>query len=400
MAVNKPLESIQETDLQALIDDQVSEGKTIEYKDALPGNSDGDKKEFLADVSSFANAAGGDLIFGIQEEAGLPIELCGLDIGDVDAEVLRLESIIQTGIAPRLFRLVDIHPVQLSSKKLSYAIIIRIRRSWTGPHMVTFKNDSKFFTRNSRGKYQFDVFELRRGFVLSETTAERIRNFRAERLSMVIAGEGSIPLRENTPKLVLHMVPFAAFDPALQVDLSLLTDISQAHLLRPMKLHNGAYGAARFNFDGLLCDLQETYVQVFRNGSIEAVDTTILGASRDLRITTGDIYEGRLLESTKRFLAVQKQLGIEPPLFIMISFLGVKGFKIGFTSPNSGVYGVQEHVIDRTDLVLPEIMVEDFDRELTEVMKPAFDIIANAAGWRRSMSYNEDGRSLLMDLYI
>src|SRR6266566_793857 len=122
MAVNKPLDSIEESDLQQLIDNQVPEGKTIEYKDVLPGNSDGDKKEFLADVSSFANAAGGDLIFGVKEDAGLPVELCGLQIGDVDAEILRLESIIKNGIAPRLSRIVEVHPILLLSKPPSCAI--------------------------------------------------------------------------------------------------------------------------------------------------------------------------------------------------------------------------------------------------------------------------------------
>lgn len=74
MALNRPLDSVEESDLQELIDNQVPEGKTIEYKEALPGNSDGDKKEFLADVSSFANAAGGDLIFGY-----FPINCNGCD---------------------------------------------------------------------------------------------------------------------------------------------------------------------------------------------------------------------------------------------------------------------------------------------------------------------------------
>jgi predicted HTH transcriptional regulator len=77
MALNKQLESIEEGDLQDLIDNQVSKGKIMEYKEALPSNSESDKKEFLADVSSFANAAGGDLIFGIGEDSGVPIELCG-----------------------------------------------------------------------------------------------------------------------------------------------------------------------------------------------------------------------------------------------------------------------------------------------------------------------------------
>lgn len=52
--IAKDIEEITEEVLQALIDNKVSEQKTIEYKQALPGNSEKDKKEFLADVSSFA----------------------------------------------------------------------------------------------------------------------------------------------------------------------------------------------------------------------------------------------------------------------------------------------------------------------------------------------------------
>ncbi len=59
-----------EEDLQALVDNSVLECKTIEYKQALPSNSESGKKEFLADVSSFANASGGDLIYGVSESKG------------------------------------------------------------------------------------------------------------------------------------------------------------------------------------------------------------------------------------------------------------------------------------------------------------------------------------------
>src|SRR5260370_19444517 len=282
MALNKSLDSIEESDLQALIDNQVPEGKSIEYKEALPGNADGDKKEFLADVSSFANAAGGDLIFGIKEDSGVPVELCGSQVSDVDAEILRLESLIQTGIAARLPG-VHTHGLTIPSKPQQCAIIIRIRKSWLSAHMVTFRNDSKFYARNSRGKYQLDVSELRTAFVLSETNAERIRNFRAERL-MIVAEEGAISLDENAPKIVLHLVPFGAFDPAAKFDLFLLDDTNHVSLLEPLRLNSGGYQYPRFNFDGLISNLQGTYTQVFRNGIIEAVDTTILGASRELRV--------------------------------------------------------------------------------------------------------------------
>ena len=51
----KDLAAITELDLKSLIENSVLEQKTLDYKKMLPGNSDSEKKEFLADVSSFAN---------------------------------------------------------------------------------------------------------------------------------------------------------------------------------------------------------------------------------------------------------------------------------------------------------------------------------------------------------
>jgi len=56
MPLNILFDSINEALLQSLVDNSVSEKKTIEYKQSLPSNSYEDIKEFLADVSAFANA--------------------------------------------------------------------------------------------------------------------------------------------------------------------------------------------------------------------------------------------------------------------------------------------------------------------------------------------------------
>lgn len=393
MTLNKPLESIEESDLQALIDNQVAECKTIEYKEALPGNSDGDKKEFLADVSSFANASGGDLIYGIKEQAGLPIELSGLSVSDVDAEILRLESCIQTGIAPRLFRMVDIHPVSLPSKQ-QYTIIIRLRKSWISPHTVTFKNDSKFYSRSSKGKYQLDVSELRNAFLLSETAAERIRNFRTERLGNIIAGETPVKLDEDFPKLVLHIVPFNSFEPTANFDLNSLSR-NYKGMLEPLSwlMNKGGYSSPRYNFDGLVRgDIStRSYTQVFRNGSIEVVDNFILRTAME-QLISAILYEKGILVGLKSYFDAQKQLGVEPPLFVMVSFLDVKGYGITFERFYSGRYDKKDYEIDRANLIVPEILTDNYDCDFAEIMKPIFDTIANAARWPRSMSYDENGK--------
>jgi hypothetical protein len=53
----KALDDLAEGDLQALMNAE-PEGKLIEYKEQLALGKDSERKEFLADVSSFANAAG------------------------------------------------------------------------------------------------------------------------------------------------------------------------------------------------------------------------------------------------------------------------------------------------------------------------------------------------------
>ena len=45
-------------------------------------------------------------------------------------------------------------------------------------------------------------------------------------------------------------------------------------------------------------------------------------------------------------------------------------------------YGQQDYPIDRPNLVIPEVMIDRFDCDPAEVMKPIFDTVWNAAGFR------------------
>ncbi|MBA7577215.1 MAG: hypothetical protein GH159_00605 [Dehalococcoidia bacterium] len=157
--INKDIEQVTKDDLQTLVDNAVLERKTLEYKQALPSNSDSAKKEFLADVSSFANASGGDLIFGITEnkKTGAPKSLDGLSIENPDQEILRLENTIRDGIEPRIPS-ISTRSIPLDSAKV--ALIIRVPKSWSAPHRVIWGGHDKFFSRSSNGKYPLDVGEL------------------------------------------------------------------------------------------------------------------------------------------------------------------------------------------------------------------------------------------------
>ena len=209
MTFNLPLTRIDAAQLETLRADAVREGRQLEYKETLPGNSDEDKREFLSDVTSFANAAGGDLIFGVQErrEEGKPtaeIEaIVGLSVLNVDAERLRLEAMIRDGVAPRMPP-VTFHEIRRDPD--SPCLLLRVPRSSAGLHMVTYKNLSRFYARTSAGKYQLDVQEIRAGFIAAETAFERLRRFRVERVARVLALEAPAPIAAG-PKLILHALP-------------------------------------------------------------------------------------------------------------------------------------------------------------------------------------------------
>ncbi len=64
--------------------------------------NDNDKKEFLSDISSFANTQGGDIIYGIKESSGIPDSLDGIEIVDVDSLKQQIENILRDNLEPRL----------------------------------------------------------------------------------------------------------------------------------------------------------------------------------------------------------------------------------------------------------------------------------------------------------
>jgi len=204
----KPLVDLRESDIQELIANGVEEGREIDYKEALKIGTDGEKKEFLADVSSFSNASGGHLIFGMSEANGLPTAITPLTIANWDAERLKIESLVRDGISPRFG--IDLTAIPVAPS--GYVIVLKIKRSWSGPHMVTFQNTSRFYSRNSGGKYQLDVGELRTAFTSGAQVGELIQTFRHNRLSAIVSAQTPVRLPEF-PKGHFALLPIHIDDP-------------------------------------------------------------------------------------------------------------------------------------------------------------------------------------------
>lgn len=390
LLINKELNEITETDLQDLINNKVAEKKTIEYKQALPDNSEDQKKKFLAQVSSFANASGGDLIYGIIEDrqTGLPKNLEGLNIKNIDAEIRRLDNMILTGIQPRIIGIKPITPIMLSNSKI--ILIIRIPKSWNSPHRVIFNGHDKFYSRSTNGKYPMDVGELRVAFNLLETITHKIKQFREDRISKIFSDETIISTLtsnnslNNCYKIALHLMPVNAFNPGQ----SYFYNNHDFNLNLPPINCNGWNDT--FSFDGFINysihNESYSYVQMFRNGIIEGVYSE---KSKDKKLPI-TFLENELIEALTVYINGLKKLGVELPILIFITFIGVKGYSGVF--PNMEAYSLGGyHPIDRDILLLPELIIENYEIKTEIILKPCFDIIWNACGLPHSVSYDYNG---------
>jgi len=390
MALNKPLEELTEADLMELIASRIEERRTLDYKLTLPGNSGEDSKEFVADVSSFANTAGGHLIYGMREENGVAAELVGVD-GDFDAEMLRLDSRVRDGIAPRIPS-ERMKAVQLSNSK--WALVIRIEKSFISPHMVTLGGRKKFYARASNGRYELDVDQLRSAFLNSESVASKIREFRIDRIARIKSGDTPIPLMAG-PYIVLHVLPVGAFSSPLQTDiLKLVADARVHQVLAPV--HQEFANDRRINLDGFVVyQIREAgkalgYTQLYRNGAIESVDWSFIYSSSPVmqggqKVLASLDFEQGLVTAVERFFGVLRFLAADPPFVLMLTLIGVKGWGMAL-----GGRPFRHNEFDRDILMIPEVVVDSLNVNAGTILKPVFDSVWNASGGFES-PYYENG---------
>jgi hypothetical protein len=387
MALDKPMSELNESDLDSLIAAGTPELKTLEYKLSLPGRSESDRKEFFADVSSFANSAGGHIVYGMRADAGIPLESVGVD-EDGDPAILSLESAIRDGIVPRI---AGIHTTAIKLAKTGKtAIVMHIPKSFAAPHMVQYKGSSRFYARTSNGKYQLDVHEIRAAMLGSETTAQRIRDFRLDRIAQIRARETPVPLPAG-PSISLHLIPVNAIASTRNYDLVRLKSNSSIHqTLAP--LFWSFVNNSRLNLDGLLLyninkdQISPAFTQVYRTGIIESADTLFFKSPEQFgrgKILPSEAFEKGLLTSVQRYLSTLKSLEVDLPLLVTVSLLDVKGYALSLDY-------AQTDEFDREIISAQEIMIESYDVNITSVMKPLLDQIWNAAGRAGSPYYSGD----------
>ena len=372
------LSDITEAILLRLKDEQVSESHTIDYKRESPKGTG-----LVEEACSFANAAGGDLFIGVADKGGIPVDFPGIEAADLEQETLRFDQMIANGMEPQLRGHV-VQPVQLSNQR--YVFVIRIPPSLNAPHRVT--KSHRFFGRTSAGKFQMDIFDLRAAFLRWDQLAERIKSFRDERID-IIENNPPVSLPKLGPRVIVHIIPQEAFARPTIRDAREFSSLSAE--FRPFEKFLGCHSS--FNADGFLTSSGksgdskaytfEAYTQIFRTGAIELVGSMGEKAQSDVVYLTF-AYESQVIKAVKKCLAGLRKLDFSVPFYLLLSLTRTHLARL--TLPHRG----SSNLFDCNRVIAPEVELWQPDN-LEDVMRPAFNVIANAAGYSHSLNYSESG---------
>lgn len=382
--IAKNLADIRAEDIETLITNAVPESTTLEFKRELPGGGDDAKREFLADVSALANTSGGDILYGVEERDGCASAISGIGINDTDAELLRLGNVLNSGLEPRI----RYSPLVIQCAA-GVVLLLRIEKSWNGPHRIVFRSYDRFFGRTATGKYPLDVQQLRRAFVENSTIAEGIRNFRAERCASIIANATPVQMATN-PKFIIHILPFQAFFSETQYDLRQQLPIND---FRPLS----GGGGDRLTFEGKLVATTQgnggssSYLHLYRNGIVEMVDALLL--SRTLpntqqRFIPSIGFERFILMGTARGIRLLRHLGATGPIAIAITMTNVRGMILGIDDWH---YETHQTPVLNEHLFLPEAILNEIEVPFVPVVKPIIDLVWNACGIGQSLYFDAEG---------
>lgn len=374
-------EPIEQNDLQQLIDDGEAEGQRLDYKRELPPAwNDAAKQELLSDASAFANASGGHLVFGIeQDDEGRAARIVPLPFNpDVDA--MRIENMLRDGAEPRMPGLrVDAVQVEVEGKR-GFVVLIYAPQSWVGPHRV--RASRHFYVRDGRQSRPVDIPELRALFLGASSRSQQIHDFRTERLGKILVGESPYGLMAG-PALVLHLVPLRALTGTADVD-----PVEYRSLRRQVPVLTSATGAASalVNLDGaagarpMQGARTHGYTLLFRNGFVEG--TWVLGSNNPQYrgILPGDTFERYISQFVAAARSEFRHWRVDGEAVVMLSILDASDVALGVPRDFAGN---EVGKFDRKVLALPEVVLRGV-AEAQEELKPLFDLVWQSAGFAGS----------------
>lgn len=389
----KPFDQLTHEDILALIPD-VAEGRRLDYKKALPDNTEKGVRSFLNDVCALGNSAGGWLIYGVDEEredeskTGVPSEVCGVGEVNEDEAIRDWQQRITQAVEPRLIghRVGFINGFEDGKK----VMVVYVPKSLFAPHRTNYKGVKEFYVRHDRNNLPMDIGEIRHSFVEAKEVPQRIDEFRRLRAMQILAGETPIELLDVGAVFTCHVIPLSSFSDEAAIDVTAIERTT-------MPTHGGHTSYGRLNADGYLYhspvdnDSYRGYVQVFRAGVIELCDSATDQPRPDqfgVLTLSAQWLEKWFIEFVSSALALLSDSGVQPPVYIGIGLMRVKGASM---PREDRIWHRGVDTIDKDILLVPTVTSETMSEDAGRLLRPALDAIWQASGIARCPNYNDEG---------
>ncbi|MEZ5078912.1 MAG: ATP-binding protein [Solirubrobacterales bacterium] len=215
--LTKPLDEWEPSDVLALVEEQIEEGQRLEYKRQLDLETPKKRSEVAKDVSGLANAQGGLLIYGVEEEEcedGRRVPAKATPLADGRARS-RLEDVIDSAVHPTL----AFEARQIEAEDGGYFLVVRAFPRLGVPHMVDGYGEMRCYVRVGLRTRPMEQHELSAAYAEATRSESRAAE-RLARLPLIVRPEGVVwesaeTKREPGPWLGVLALPVDAADPLL-----------------------------------------------------------------------------------------------------------------------------------------------------------------------------------------
>ena len=356
MTLPAKLSETTQAHLESLVAAAAPESQHRDYKRDLPSAwNDEAKRRFIADLVAMANASGGDIIYGIDEDGNACARAVVPQVfANADIEVRRLQDFIMEYAEPRLPGVqVQAVPVTVHGAA-GHAVVVRVPQSWSGPHRSRLTQH--FSVREGLRNRTLDVPEIRSIFLRTESQAQRIRDFRNERLGKVVARETPTEIAPG-PCIAIHVVPTQAAVGLLQIDPLPYTRRERSLPI----IGDASAGSVSVNFDGALGTIlagggfRAGYTQQFRQGYFESV-WVLRPLGNEPQPTLPSVYFERhvirFVDAVRRELTL---LDFSTEVAVFLALIGANETR--YAGRGDFGLGYNSTEFDRRDVVLPDFLV-------------------------------------------
>lgn len=386
----KSFDQIQISDIEQLKNDQVTEGKFLDYKLEPPSP---DSKGFLETAIAFANSQGGVVVYGVKEltigneKTGKIDEICGFESTAIDSIKSRLEHQIRDSVQPKI----EYRMKELLLSNGRYILLVRVNQGWQGPYSYRHQRGLFFYRRAESQNVLMDHTEVKTHFLNSDTLRDKLRTFHTKRIQDIVTQQ--LPFNMESERIfTAHVLPLDSFRDGTVFS----QDKLKQYVASVGPLSSSGY-SDRPNIEGVFqywstgqMDHSKpvSYVQYFRNGVIEYGDSMILssvsGADRMHIKPFGDKFH----PAVRRAIHFQKTLGLNGPFFLGVSLWNVKGIRL--RQGNDEWQSDEFMRFDREHIQLPIFEIEDPNAAEHKITRPIIEMICNSAGWEKCLRYDNN----------